>query len=120
MSHVSLPTQHFKADKWNGCAYEHAVNTFIWPESYFEGYKKVGYIASENEMLVAGLWIRDILPLLGTDPDPRLWPMDPDPAIFVLELQDVIKKLFFSVYYFLKVHSHHFSKIKSREKVTKK
>jgi hypothetical protein len=42
--------------------------------------------------------------------DPCLWgPMDPDldPAIFVLDLQDVHKKQFFiifSAYYFLKVH----------------
>jgi hypothetical protein len=37
---------------------------------------------------------------------------DSDPAIFVIDLQDVNKKLFFlnsfSAYYFLKVHLHHF------------
>ena len=53
----------------------------------------------------------------GVDPDP-----DPDPAIFVIDLQDTSKKLIFnaifSAYYFLKVHLHHFSKIKSK-KVTK-
>jgi len=46
--------------------------------------------------------------------------MDPDPAIFISELQDV-KKLFFIkffAYYFLKVHLHHFSK-KSHKEVTK-
>jgi len=41
---------------------------------------------------------------------------DPDPAIFVNALQDSIKKLIFntnfSAYYFLKVHLHHFAKIK--------
>jgi hypothetical protein len=40
----------------------------------------------------------------------------PDPAIFVIDVQDALKKLFFfpslSAYYFLKVHLHHFSKIK--------
>jgi len=41
---------------------------------------------------------------------------DPDPAIFVSDLQDVNKKLFFDNY-FLKIHLHHFSKIK---KVIKK
>ena len=46
--------------------------------------------------------------------------MDPDPAIFVIDLQDANKKiffliLFFSDYYFLKVHLHHFSKIKSQK-----
>jgi hypothetical protein len=44
--------------------------------------------------------------------------MDPDPAIFVLDLQDVNKKQFFlcfSAYYFFKVSLHHFSKIKSHE-----
>jgi hypothetical protein len=50
-----------------------------------------------------------------SDPDP-----DPgsDHAFFVNDLQDVKKKLFFkkfSAYYFLKVHLHHFSKIKSQK-----
>jgi hypothetical protein len=40
--------------------------------------------------------------------------MDPDPAIFVIDLQDASKKLIFyknfSAYYFLKVHLHNFSK----------
>jgi hypothetical protein len=48
---------------------------------------------------------------------------DPDPAIFVIDLQDANKKLFkkksFSAYYFLNVHLHHFSKIKSPKEVTK-
>jgi hypothetical protein len=42
------------------------------------------------------------------DPD-----ADPDPAIFVIDLQDVnktnLKKSFFA-YYFLKIHGHHFQK----------
>jgi hypothetical protein len=45
--------------------------------------------------------------------------MDPDPAIFVIDLQDANKKLIFyfifSAYYFLKVHLHLFSKIKSQK-----
>jgi hypothetical protein len=45
------------------------------------------------------------------DPD-----SDPDPAIFVTDLQDESKKLIFntifSAYYLLKLHLHHFSKIK--------
>jgi hypothetical protein len=44
---------------------------------------------------------------------------DPDPAIFVIDLQDASKKLIFntifSAYYFLKVHLHNFSKIKSQK-----
>ncbi len=50
---------------------------------------------------------------------------DPDPAIFVIDLQDAnkklifVKKLSFSAYYFMKVHLHHFSKIKSPKEVTK-
>jgi hypothetical protein len=48
---------------------------------------------------------------------------DPDPAIFVIDIQDANKKLIFfessSAYYFLKVHLHHFSKIKSAKEVTK-
>ncbi len=53
--------------------------------------------------------------------DPCFWLMDPDPdpAIFVIDLQDVSKKLIFntisSAYYFLKVYLHHFSKIKSQK-----
>ncbi len=45
--------------------------------------------------------------------------MDPDPAIFVIDLEDASKKLIFNTifsdYYFLKVHLHHFSKIKSQK-----
>ncbi len=44
------------------------------------------------------------------DPD-----SDPDPAIFVTDLQKTnLKSL--SAYYFLKLHLHHFSKIKSQKK----
>jgi len=42
---------------------------------------------------------------------------DPDPAIFVIELQDDSKKIIFSGCYFLKVHLHHFSKIKSQKEL---
>jgi hypothetical protein len=49
--------------------------------------------------------------------------MDPDPAIFVIDLQDaktkLIKKKKNYAYYFLKVHSRRFSKIKSPKEVTK-
>jgi hypothetical protein len=48
--------------------------------------------------------------------------MDPDPAIFVTDLQDANTTNFFksfSAHYFLKVHLHHFSKIKSQKEVTK-
>jgi hypothetical protein len=50
------------------------------------------------------------------DPD-----SDPDPAIFIIDLQDTNKKLIkkrFSAYYFLKVHLHHFAKIKGQKEVT--
>ncbi len=44
---------------------------------------------------------------------------DPDPAIFVIDLQDASKKqifnTIFSAYYFLKVHLNHFSKIKTQK-----
>jgi hypothetical protein len=55
------------------------------------------------------------------DPDPDS-DLDEDPAIFISDLQDVNKKnTFFSffAYYFLTVHLHHFSKIKSFNEVTK-
>jgi hypothetical protein len=49
--------------------------------------------------------------------------MDPDPAIFVIELHDANKKLIkksFSAYYLLFEGTlHHFSKIKSKKEVTK-
>jgi hypothetical protein len=44
--------------------------------------------------------------------DPCLWLMDPDPTIFVIDLQDAT---IFSACYFLKVHLHYFSKIKSQK-----
>jgi hypothetical protein len=51
------------------------------------------------------------------DPDSGLdADQDPDPAIFVIDLQDLKKKSFFA-YYFLKVHLHHFQK-KSQIEVT--
>jgi hypothetical protein len=48
--------------------------------------------------------------------------MDPDSAIFVSDLQDVNKKLFFFslsfiAFCFLKVHLHHFSQTKIPEEV---
>ncbi len=76
------------------------------------------------------LWIHEILvririrrsiPLTngaGLDPE-----ADPDPAIFVNDLQDVNKKLlFFSKYFCLLLFEstfHHFSKTKSHKEVTK-
>ncbi len=57
--------------------------------------------------------------------DPCLWLMvririlDPDPAIFVIDLQNASKKqifhTIFSAYYFSKVHLLHFSKINSQK-----
>jgi hypothetical protein len=50
--------------------------------------------------------------------------MDPDLAIFVIDLQDANNKLIFvkkfSAYYFLKAHLHHFSKIKKKVKKSHK
>jgi hypothetical protein len=54
---------------------------------------------------------------MNLDPDAY-----PDPALFVIDLQDANKnylKKSFSAYYFLKVHLHRFSKIKSPKKATK-
>jgi hypothetical protein len=53
------------------------------------------------------------------DPDPG---SGPDPAIFVIDLQDANKKKqkkSFSAYYFLKVHIHYFLKTKSQKEVAK-
>jgi hypothetical protein len=61
--------------------------------------------------------------LMDPDSDPDL-DADPEPAVFVIDLQDANKKVFFneifSAYFFLKVHLHHFSTIKSQKEVTKK
>jgi hypothetical protein len=56
---------------------------------------------------------------LDPDADPCLLLMDPDqdPSIFIINLQDPTKKII--NYYFLKVHLHHFFKIKSQQEVTK-
>jgi hypothetical protein len=45
----------------------------------------------------------------------------PDPAIFVSELQEGNKIFFqrFFAYFFLKLHLHHFSEIKSHKEVAK-
>jgi hypothetical protein len=52
--------------------------------------------------------------------DPNLPPdMDPDPAIFIINLQDASQKTFFfsfAAYCYLKVHLHNFSKIKSKKR----
>jgi hypothetical protein len=54
------------------------------------------------------------------DPDPDA---DPDPANLAFDLKDANKKTnlkkSFSAYYFLKVHLHNFSKIKSPKEVIK-
>ncbi len=62
--------------------------------------------------------IRLWLMYLDVDPDLALDP-DPDPVFFVIDLQDANKKTFFYCFFFLNVHLHHFSKIKSHNKVTK-
>jgi hypothetical protein len=56
------------------------------------------------------------------DPDPDSDPdshADPEPYIFIIDLQDAnkkqIKKRRFSAYYFLRVFLHYFSKIKSQK-----
>jgi hypothetical protein len=46
--------------------------------------------------------------------------MDPDPAIFVIDLQDANQKLFFCLLLFEGIlYLHHFSKIKRHKEVTK-
>ncbi len=43
---------------------------------------------------------------------------DPDLAIFIIDLHDANKKLFFKKFFcILKVHLHHFSKIKRQKEV---
>jgi hypothetical protein len=68
----------------------------------------------------------------SADPDPwthafdlwiRIQILDPDPAVFFINLQNANKKLIFvkslSSYYFLKVHLHNFSNIKSPKEIIK-
>jgi hypothetical protein len=65
-----------------------------------------------GSMTLVWIRIRGSMPLNMVNID-----SDPDPAIFVIELQDANKKIFvkksFSAYYFLKVHLHHYSKTKT-------
>jgi hypothetical protein len=80
-----------------------------------------------SNMLWAALRIHDILVWMRirirgsmlqrlVEPD-----ANPDPSIFIIDLQDANKNNFccFSAYYFLKVLLHHFSQIKSQKEVTK-
>jgi hypothetical protein len=66
------------------------------------------------------MWIRIRVWIIGSMP---LTNADPDPAIFVIDLQDANKKLIFEksfyAYNLLKIHLHHFSKIKSQKEVTR-
>ncbi len=92
-------------------------------------YTKSLYLLQPGNCSVADPWHFGVDP----DPDPCPWRMDPDPAIFVIDLQDASKKLIFNKnflayyflklhlhhFYFLKLHLHHFSKIKS-QKVSQK
>ncbi len=59
------------------------------------GIKAGARSSPDSFILKAVLWIRDILVRYGSgSTDPCLWPMDPapDPAFFVLDLQDASKK----------------------------
>jgi len=74
-------------------------------------------------MLPAVLRIRDILVRIrirGSVPLTSGSGFDPDPAISVSDLQDGTQKCLFDYYrYFIKLHLHHFSKIRNYEEVTK-
>jgi hypothetical protein len=77
-------------------------------------YHTVPYLMYFMSNSVANAWH------FGTDPDPRLWLMDPDPATLVTDLQEANKIFFSSAYYFLKVPTFtSFLKIKSHKEVTK-
>ncbi len=83
---------------------------------YFHKTLELLAVLQIHEILLR-IQIRGSIPLTNLD-------ADPEPAIFVCDLQNVNKKLVFLLsffaYYFLKVHLHHFSKIKSHTEVTKK
>ncbi len=93
----------------------------LQPRAMHDGYTKMTDFTAQTS--VADPWH------FGTDPDPHLWlrdrDSDPDPNIFVSDLQDGNWKLIFcqsffvSYRYSLKLHLHHFSKIKSHKEVTK-
>ncbi len=54
--------------------------------------------------------------------DPWHFGVDPDPSIFIIDLQDANKIFFFFKFFcilLLKVLLHHFSKVKSQKEVTK-
>jgi hypothetical protein len=79
-------------------------------------------IKSKCQLFLAVLWIRAILVRIWIR-EPCLLPLDPDQdsAIFVLDLQDANKKLFFSKFFYLVFEGTFtsFSKTKSHKEVTK-
>jgi hypothetical protein len=102
-------------------------------ESYEEKLEELGLPTLEERkhqvnMLQTVFWIHDILvwirirgsrPLTnGSGSGSWIRILDPYPAIFVIDLQGASKKKFlyqFFACYFLKVHLHYFSKIKSQK-----
>ncbi len=56
----------------------------------------------------------------GTYPDQCLWPMDPDPAFFVIDLQDTNTKVFFFEVFLLIAFLRYIYIIFQREKVIRK
>jgi hypothetical protein len=95
---------------------------------------KVGTASMFKNLMCHGYWekisfyfadsFENVLAVLRIRGPPCLLLMDPDLAIFIIDLQDATKKLFFYIFllvtrYFVKVHLSHFSKIKSNKEVTK-
>jgi hypothetical protein len=80
-----------------------------WPAQGIHRFACSGILTSQHCCVSMKFWYESG----SADPYLRLMDpdADPDPAIFVSDLQDV--PIFFFAYYFLKVHFHNFSKKKS-------
>ncbi len=85
-------------------------NIFSYPRhAFLPGFEAVGVLHTDGQCFgsMPFWWIMDM-------------DADPDPALFIIDLQDANKKIMFFLnflaYYFSKVHLHHFS----RKKVIKK
>jgi hypothetical protein len=85
-------------------------------------YKRVGHLSDRQEWMKSsiyyGQYCGSVTFWYGSGPaGPRI--RASAFAVFVIDLKEAKKKSKFSAYYFLKVHLHDFSKIKSHKEVAK-
>ncbi len=94
-----IPTLPFFVTKFPNWPYTIHTDTHLWKSIIF--YYQSIYFQILLKSSTADLWHFGMDP--DPDPDPRRWLMDPDPysAIFVIDLQEANRKLFFSKVFLL-------------------